>query len=521
MKFRTTTGKYMKLRDRIKALVSEVSADMFEREEIVAVALLGALCGQNTFLFGPPGTAKSLIARRVACAFESPTYFEYLMNRFSTPEEVFGPVSIKALKEDHYIRKTDHYLPKAEFAFLDEIWKSSPAILNTLLTLINERIFRNGESLETTPLKTLIAASNETPAPHQGLEALYDRFIIRIMVGPISERGHFDQLLASRPVSANRAISSHICVKTEEWEMWAAKMHSVKLTTETLTIVHLIREKLAERYEELKVYVSDRRWQRAAMLMKASAFFNDRQETNHADAVLLKHCLWTQEDNRQAVIDIVADAIKACGFATGHNLADIDRRKESLDEEINKELYFSSDVYETKNIDGKEFFRFQIKFPLTYSNYRSQTSEAFTLYIPYEKIKSTGTFSPLDDRGNTLSQVTCRFDGQGSCEIRHSDQRSYEPVQQKLKVLFHRGDKKPDINPRLISSLSLAIADLRGDLTLMLHDVEAKNKQYAAHLNSPFISGGDVELALDGIRRQIKDLELRIFDCKRLEALCQ
>ena len=91
----------MKLQDRIKALVAAVSADMFEREEIIAVALLGALCGQNTFLYGPPGTAKSLISRRIACAFESPTYFEYLMHRFSTPEEVFGPVSIKALKEDH------------------------------------------------------------------------------------------------------------------------------------------------------------------------------------------------------------------------------------------------------------------------------------------------------------------------------------------------------------------------------------------------------------------------------------
>ena len=151
--------------------MAAVSTDMFEREEIIAAAPLGALCDKTRFCTGRPAPLRASISRRIACAFESPTYFEYLMHRFSTPEEVFGPVSIKALKEDHYVRKTERYLPKAEFAFLDEIWKSSPAILNTLLTLINERIFRNGESIEQAPLKALIAASNETPDPHQGLEA--------------------------------------------------------------------------------------------------------------------------------------------------------------------------------------------------------------------------------------------------------------------------------------------------------------------------------------------------------------
>lgn len=99
----------MGLQKRIGDLVASVCAGMFEREEIIAVSLLGALCGQNPFLYGPPGTAKSLISCRIASAFEQPTYFEYLMKRFGTPEEVFGPVSIKALKEDHYIRRTDNY----------------------------------------------------------------------------------------------------------------------------------------------------------------------------------------------------------------------------------------------------------------------------------------------------------------------------------------------------------------------------------------------------------------------------
>ena len=508
----------MKLQDRIKALVAAVSADMFEREEIIAVALLGALCGQNTFLYGPPGTAKSLISRRIACAFESPTYFEYLMHRFSTPEEVFGPVSIKALKEDHYVRKTERYLPKAEFAFLDEIWKSSPAILNTLLTLINERIFRNGESIEQAPLKALIAASNETPDPHQGLEALYDRFIIRLMVGPITERAHFDQLLASRPTAAERAIPQHLRVKPEEWQSWAEGLHTVRLSADTLTIVHLICDKLAERHEALKVYVSDRRWQRAAMLLKASAFFNGREETNHADTVLLKHCLWTHEDNRQAVIDIVAEAVKACGFESSVNLVDIDRSKDELEKEIQAELFHSEDVYETTQLRDKVFISLKRSFPSNYSGYGP--SIEFHMLIPYEKIKSHDEFHPLNPNGNEHSQIKCRFDGQGSCEIKFND-RDYKPIRHKLKVLFHKGDKKANVNSKLIAALSKIITDIKNDLSAMLCDVEIRSNNYASHLESPFISDDDAQLALAGIRRQSEDLKLRILDCERLQALCQ
>ncbi len=179
---------------------------------------LGALSNQNTFLYGPPGTAKSLISRRIACAFESPTYFEYLMNRFSTPEELFGPVSIKALKEDRYTRKTEKYLPKAEFAFLDEIWKSSPAILNTLLTMINEKTFKNGDEVEHTPLKALIAASNETPQENQGLDALYDRFIIRLMVGPITRKDNFEALINGTPTSADINLPNKLLVTADEWQ---------------------------------------------------------------------------------------------------------------------------------------------------------------------------------------------------------------------------------------------------------------------------------------------------------------
>lgn len=505
----------MNLQPRMEKLISAVSDGMYEREAIIAVALLGALCGQNTFLYGPPGTAKSLISRRIACAFAKPAYFEYLMNRFSTPEDVFGPVSIKALKEDQYLRKTQNYLPKAEFAFLDEIWKSSPAILNTLLTLINERIFRNGESIEPAPLKALIAASNETPEANQGLDALYDRFIVRLMAGPIEQTANFDRLLSSRPTAAEVAIPADLVVKPEEWSHWQEQLHTVQLSVETVTIIHLIREALAARYAELQVYVSDRRWQRAAILMKAAAFFNGRSETNHSDALLLRHCLWTQEQNREAVCAIVEQAVQETGFDSGINLADIDREKEALDKEINKELYYSDDVYKTVKINDVEYFHALVIF-----DDNKYTSPKLNLWIPANKLKSTAAFHPLDKNGNEIRLISCEFDGQGTCIISHQQYNS-SSVEYKPSILFHKGNKNTDVNERLIAALSKAVAELRAQLEMLYNKLNSQRLGYEATLASLFVPANHNAIAIQGITTQIDRLNLRIKDCERLEALCQ
>ncbi|TDR05898.1 AAA family ATPase [Marinomonas communis] len=500
---------------RIKGLVDAVCDGMFEREEIISVALLGALCGQNTFLYGPPGTAKSLISRRIACAFSQPTYFEYLMNRFSTPEDVFGPVSIKALKEDLYTRKTQNYLPMAEFAFLDEIWKSSPAILNTLLTLINEHIFRNGEKVEKAPLKALIAASNETPEANQGLEALYDRFIIRLMVGPIEQSKNFNQLLSSKPTDAQVKISDDLIVQTDEWSQWRSEIHNVALSKEVLTIVHLIREALTSRFDELNVYVSDRRWQRAAMLMKASAFFNGRTQTNHSDALLLEHCLWTKEDNRLEVKEIVQKAVKETGFDSGISLAEIDLQKEQLDKEINSELFYSSDVYDVENIDGKPFFKVRFESNSHYN------SSAKIIYIALSNLKTKKEFHPVDQRGNEFDEITCSFDGQGTCILK--ERYSYSNYSQKFqpKVLFHKGDKKEKVNTRLVDSLALSVSDIRNSLSAILNTVEEQRERFEFDLKSIFVSEEKTNIAISGVVEQIESLRLRIKDCERLEYLCK
>ena len=135
----------MRTEEQLKQLMKVLSQGVFEKEHVLAMALLSAIAGESIFLLGPPGTAKSLVARRLKLAFKDGNAFEYLMSRFSTPDEIFGPVSISLLKnEDRYERVVDGFLPTATIVFLDEIWKVSPSIQNSLLTAINERIFLQG-----------------------------------------------------------------------------------------------------------------------------------------------------------------------------------------------------------------------------------------------------------------------------------------------------------------------------------------------------------------------------------------
>ena len=133
------------MKNRISKLISLASEGVWEKEHLFSLAFLCSIAGESIFLLGPPGTAKSMIARRLKEVFKEKKAFEYLMSRFSTPDEIFGPVSISKLKDDDvYERRTEGYLPTATVVFLDEIWKAGPAIQNSLLTVINEKIYRNG-----------------------------------------------------------------------------------------------------------------------------------------------------------------------------------------------------------------------------------------------------------------------------------------------------------------------------------------------------------------------------------------
>lgn len=340
------------VKKQVEVLLQQLNEELFGKEDTMKIVLLAILAGESAFLLGEPGTAKSMVSRRISDAFEDVDtslpenkgvvkYFEYLMNQFSTPDEVFGPVSLESLKKDEYKRITDRFLPKAKFAFLDEIWKASPAIQNALLTILNEKKFHNGSSAEKVPLMGFIAASNELPQKDAGLEAIFDRFLVRLLEKPIQKDSDFFDMITS---SKKTQVVIQDKLSEETIAKWQSEADNITFPEECKELIRNIRKTLAlknkeeNRYDDDKYLISDRRWKKIVGLLRMCAYINGRTEVNLSDCVIIPYCLWSTEIQEAEIFNIIADLIVETFNSTVVSTEDLESEFNKIKSECDTKL---------------------------------------------------------------------------------------------------------------------------------------------------------------------------------------
>jgi MoxR-like ATPase len=286
-----------RLHDGVLAPMTEAFVGKDEVIDLLGVCLVA---GENLFLLGPPGTAKSALVQDLAHRIEG-RVFDYLLTRFTEPNELFGPFDIRRLREGDLVTNTEGMLPEADLVFLDELLNANSAILNSLLLVLNERVFRRGR--ETRPLPTLmvVGASNRLP-DDDALGALFDRFLLRVQCDNVQPEELPDVLVAGWKLDVERE-QRVAAVTTDDVRALQGLLRHVDLSGVRADYVELVR-----RLRHAGIPVSDRRAVKLQRLLAASALLCGRLVVNRSDLWVLRY-IWDTEEQQSVLKSIVQDAL--------------------------------------------------------------------------------------------------------------------------------------------------------------------------------------------------------------------
>lgn len=495
-------------KERFSKLLEILNEGLIEKEQAISLTLLSLIAGKSIFLFGPPGTAKSLVARRVSKAFASDKFFDYLMNRFSTPEEIFGPLKLSELRKDRLERQIKGFLPDADFAFLDEIWKSSPAILNSLLTIINEKRFTNGSDVIKVPLKGLVAASNEFPQEGQGLEALYDRFVLRLVVPRIEKKSNFKLLLSSLGANENINIPDELKIGDDLLAEILDASKSISISNEILSKIVEIKEKITEYNKELKnkedpefedekpIDISERRWINVMNLLRVCAVANDRFDIRLCDLILFKYSLWDTQ-NQKKIIDEIVDEVLSKDFGDVENFSKYKDTISRVGDIFKKQEYYDG----IEVIDGEAHLRLKMDGQF-YASMQSLNSGALSPVLVLKK----GTLTPnkkiqyqflKTDLGQEINIYT----------------KSKEVLTDKINYLINPRPPKKEELEEILSALVV----LQDEINNRLNSYKNKVNDFFAISSNIFMSRNENLVLAKHISSSVDELESLKIQAKNLQ----
>jgi MoxR-like ATPase len=323
---------------RLRREVIDVLKQRFVgRDEVIDLIALAVVAGEHLFLYGPPGTAKSALIRQFAGAVRG-RYFEYMLTRFSEPNEVFGPIDLVRLREGVVATVTAGMLPEAEFVFLDELFNANSAILNNLLTVLNERIYRRGAETHRLPMLSLFSASNHLPED-EALRALFDRFLLRCHVENL-KREAMPQLLAAG-WALERLNGAETTLSAAELQALARQVYEVDLSAVTELYGDVVFK-----VRDLGIAFTDRRSIKVLKLLAASALLCGRTQATPSDLWVLRY-VWDREEQIGPLAALVNGILKQHGGEEqAHPLAsppehvdgeDLARQLETLERELQGE----------------------------------------------------------------------------------------------------------------------------------------------------------------------------------------